>query len=238
MRIDNPQLSGSIFATGSTFLTGSVTINDYSLPLLDGIDRQILKTDGIGNITFGYPEDITVTVKNVSGTTLQKGTPVHVTGSTGNSSNVIAASASNAETMPATFVLNETLADEAEGEALIAGFIIGVNTDGFIPGTVVYVGPNGGYTQTRPTGSNLIQNLGVIIKAHPTNGSGVVLGAGRSNDVPNILPGHTWVGNSYIELLQLQHQVYQLLLQLQHLMHYLPHMKLHMRSLLLMQTLL
>src|SRR6056300_728361 len=196
MRIDNPQLSGSIFATGSTFLTGSVTINDYSLPLLDGIDRQILKTDGLGNITFGYPEDITVTVKNVSGTTLQKGTPVHVTGATGSSPNIIAASASNAETMPATFVLNETLADEAEGEALIAGFIQEVNTDGFIPGGVVYVGSNGGYTQTKPTGSALIQNLGVIIKAHPTNGSGVVLGAGRSNDVPNILPGQTWVGNS------------------------------------------
>ena len=196
MRIDNPQLSGSIFATGSTFLTGSVTINDYSLPLLDGIDRQILKTDGSGNITFGYPEDITVTVKNVSGTTLQKGTPVHVTGSAGNTSEVIAASASIADTMPATFILNETLANEAEGEALIAGFIQGVNTDGFIPGAVVYVGPYGGYVQTRPTGSNLIQNLGIITKAHPTNGSGVVLGAGRSNDVPNIQPGYTWVGNT------------------------------------------
>jgi len=126
MRIDNPQLSGSIHVTGSSLFTGSLTVNDYTFPILDGIDRQILKTDGLGNITFGYPEDITVTVKNVSGTTLQKGTPVHVTGSTGNSSNIIAASASVADTMPATFVLNETLASEAEGEALIAGFIQGV----------------------------------------------------------------------------------------------------------------
>jgi hypothetical protein len=75
------------------------------------------------------------------------------------------------------------------------GAIQGVNTTGLIAGDAVYVGANGGWTQTKPTGSNLIQNLGIVTKVGE-NGGGVVLGAGRSNDVPNIEEGYFWVGNS------------------------------------------
>ena len=97
--------------------------------------------------------------------------------------------------MPATFVLNEALADEAEGEALVVGYIQGVNTTGFDSGEVVYVGVGGGFTNVKPTGSNLIQNLGIVLKGNSTNGSGVVYGSGRSNDVPNLPPGYAWIGN-------------------------------------------
>jgi hypothetical protein len=122
--------------------------------------------------------------------------PVHVTGIVGNTSEVIAASASNAATMPAHFILNETLADDAEGLAIAIGYINGVNTGDFSEGDTVYVGANGGYTNVKPTGSNLIQNLGIVDKVDASNGSGFVLGAGRSNDVPNISPGYAWVGKN------------------------------------------
>jgi hypothetical protein len=91
--------------------------------------------------------------------------------------------------------LNETLNDGDEGEALSSGFIQGVNTAAFEVGQIVYVGESGGYTGTKPIGSNLIQNLGVVTKVGLTNGSGYILGAGRSNDLPNIQPGYVWVGN-------------------------------------------
>jgi len=60
----------------------------------------------------------------------------------------------------------------------------------------VYVGEQGGYTPVKPSGSNLIQNIGIIIKSHPSNGSVLIYGSGRSNDVPNITSGYAWVGNS------------------------------------------
>jgi len=191
-------VSGSDAALNSLNVTTALTASGNIYPTGLGEDRQILKTDGLGNITFGYPEEVVAFVKNVSGVTLFKGTPVHATqsGAMGNVVGVIAASASNASTMPATFVLNETLANEAEGEALASGFIQGVNTSGFEVGDIVYVGSNSGYTNIKPTGSNLIQNLGIVTKVDATNGSGYVLGAGRSNDIPNISPGHVWVGNS------------------------------------------
>ncbi len=191
-------VSGSDAALNSLNITTSLTASGNIYPTGLGVDRQILKTDGAGNITFGYPEDIVAIVKNVSGGTLPKGTPVHATasGALGNVVGIIAASASDASTMPATFILNETLIDEAEGEALAVGFIQGVDTSAFEVGQVVYVGPNGGYVGVKPTGSNLIQNLGVVSKVSAINGSGYILGAGRSNDVPNIQPGYAWVGNS------------------------------------------
>jgi hypothetical protein len=191
-------VSGSDAALNSLNITTSLTASGNIYPTGLGVDRQILKTDGAGNITFGYPEDIVAIVKNVSGGTLLKGTPVHATasGALGNVVGIIAASASDASTMPATFILNETLIDEAEGEALAVGFIQGVDTSAFEVGQIVYVGPNGGYVGVKPTGSNLIQNLGVVSKVSAINGSGYILGAGRSNDVPNIQPGYTWVGNS------------------------------------------
>ena len=190
--------SGSDAALNSLNVTTSLTASGNIYPTGLGVDRQILKTDGDGNISFGYAEEIVAIVKNVSGGTLQKGTPVHATasGASGNIVGIIAASSSDASTMPATFVLNETLNDGDEGEALSSGFIQGVNTAAFEVGQIVYVGESGGYTGTKPTGSNLIQNLGVVTKVGLTNGSGYILGAGRSNDLPNIQPGYVWVGNA------------------------------------------
>jgi hypothetical protein len=179
--------------------TGSITINGYNLPLTDGVDGQAIITDGDGVLTF---DDIKVytQVKNISGTTLVKGTPVHATASasppSGNVSEVIAASASLGAAMPATFILDEDVANDTEGRAIAVGYIKGVNTTGFTVGDIVYVGPNGGYTNVKPTGSDLIQNLGVITRVDNTNGAGFIYGSGRSNDVPNILEGYAWVGNS------------------------------------------
>ena len=137
-----------------------------------------------------------VQVKNDSGGTLVKGTPVHATGVTGTVADVIAARADTASAMPATYVLNEELADGAEGQAIISGTITGVDTSSFSPGDVIYVGATGGFTNVKPTGTNLIQNLGVVTKSNANTGSGVVLGAGRANDVPNIPNGQAWIGNA------------------------------------------
>lgn len=150
--------------------------------------------------TFDLTEVETVysTVRNVSGGLIQKGTPLAVVpGQTsGNVSDVVPAEADNPERMPAVFIANEDIANELEGQVVVFGEITGIDTSLFDSGTTVYVAPGGGWTDTKPTGANLIQNLGIITKSHPSNGGGVVMGAGRSNDVPNIANGYAWVGNA------------------------------------------
>jgi len=186
-------VSGSTEVTGSSSVTGSFSLNGYSLPEIDGDDGQVIMTDGEGTLVFN---DVVkyVTVKNIETVTLQKGTPVHATSSVGNTVEVVAASASLARTMPATFVLNESLDPDQEGRAILTGFINGVNTSAFNEGDVVYVGESSGYTNVKPTGTNLIQNLGIVTKIDVSNGSGYVYGSGRSNDVPNLLNGEVFFG--------------------------------------------
>jgi hypothetical protein len=188
--------TSSLQLSGSLNISGSFTTNDLTYPTTDGDAGDSLITDGDGNLSFTRPS-VLANVKNISGVTLIKGTPVHATGSLGNSSTVVPASASAVNSMPATFILNETLVDGAEGTALLSGFINGVNTSLFEAGDVLYVGSNGGYTNIRPTGSdNLIQNLGIVTKVHSSNGSGYIYGSGRSNDVPNLPHGKIWVGSA------------------------------------------
>jgi hypothetical protein len=193
-------LSGSDAALNSLNVTTAFTASGLIYPTIDGEDGQAIITDGDGLLSF---QDIKVyaQVKNISGGTLQKGTPVHATASAspppGNLVEVIAASASIASSMPATFVLDESLTNGQEGRAISVGNIGGVNTSGFTVGDIVYVGVNGGYTNIKPTGStNLIQNLGIVTRVDAINGSGFIYGSGRSNDIPNIPQGFAWIGNA------------------------------------------
>lgn len=185
--------TNTVQITGSLTVSGSLGTNNYTLPLADGTDGQVIMTDGAGSLVYN---DVVkyVNVKNVASATLVKGTPIHVTGATGNTPEIIAASASLASTMPATFVLNEDLAPTAEGRAILSGYINGVNTSGFTEGDIVYVAADGGYTNVKPTGSNLIQNLGVVTKVDVTNGSGYIYGSGRSAATPNLLTGEVFFG--------------------------------------------
>jgi hypothetical protein len=195
--VDPFPYTGSAVITGSLNIIGQFTASGFNYPTIAGNEGEAIVINQDGNLQFAYPKAITERVKNVSGGPLLKGVPVHATGSgtSGNIVGVIAADAGVPAKMPATYVLNEDLANGAEGEALAVGYIQGVNTTGLIEGEVVYVAVGGGWTQTKPTGSALIQNLGVVTKVG-TNGSGVVLGAGRSNDLPNIKAGSFWVGNA------------------------------------------
>lgn len=137
-----------------------------------------------------------IEVRNTSGGTLLKGTPVYATGVTGNTPDVDASRADDSAKMPAKYVLDEDIANNAKGQAIISGVIEDIDTSSFSPGDVIYVGATGGFTNVKPTGTNLIQNLGVVTKSNANTGSGVVLGAGRANDVPNIPDGQVWIGNA------------------------------------------
>jgi hypothetical protein len=138
------------------------------------------------------------TVKNVSGATILKGTPLAVVAgqTSGNVSDVVPANAADPTKMPAVFIANQDILNEAEGEAVLFGNLTGVDTSLYQSGTTVYVAPGGGWTATKPVWPNKIQNLGVITKQHATNGAGIVTGVGRANDLPNLTAGKIWVGSA------------------------------------------
>lgn len=182
--------------TGSLLTTAS--FSDPTLTFTKG-DASTFGID-LTDLNVDNALRTTITIKNVSSGAILKGTPCFITasGTSGNVAGVIPASASVASSMPAGVVANEDLLTTGdEGVGIVVGWINGVDTSAFTSGDSVYVGENGGYTNVRPTGaSNLVQKLGNIEKVDASNGSGVVSGAGRSNDVPNISPGYIWVGGT------------------------------------------
>ena len=136
------------------------------------------------------------TVKNETGGTLTKGTLVYVTGISGDKPTVAPADSTSASHMPAVGVLDENIADDAEGRMLIVGKLSGVDTSAFAEGDTVYVNGSGQFTNVRPTSeTELVQNMGFVTKVHATQGGMIIYGSGRSNDVPNLDTGHVFIGN-------------------------------------------
>jgi hypothetical protein len=191
----------------------NITINDeYTLPSADGTADQIITTDGAGQLSFvdqstinaGNAEHVVIYAKNTSGASISKGTPVYITGTVGATDTVqiAPADASDSAKMPAVGLLDDTLANNAFGYVITGGFMDNITTDpidGSTPSSndTVYVKAGGGLTLTKPTGSNLIQNVAKVGKVSGGNaGSLIVSSILRTNDVPNLTTGKIWVGSA------------------------------------------
>lgn len=187
--------TGSLYGTSSIAITASYALANIITASNDFAEVTFTKGNGSTFLINATPRKVIESVKNTSGIILAKGTPCYVSGSTGNTTHIYPADAGDASKMPATIVLDEQLANGQEGYGIISGFINGVNTSTFQEGQNVYVAVGGGYTNVKPTGSALVQKLGNVVKVG-VNGSGLITGAGRTNDIPNITSGYVWVGDN------------------------------------------
>lgn len=173
---------------------------------LDDVDRDSVKRDGyylrydaasgkfVGDVgtsgSSGSTDAATVSfnVKNGSGVTLTKGTPVYANTAVGASGKTVIglADASIPGRMPAIGVLSQDLANNGEGKILVVGVLENLDTSSFDVGQVLYVAPGGGLTNIRPTSSDhLIQNIAKVTRSQQQTGQILVEGSGRTNQVPN-----------------------------------------------------
>jgi len=166
------------------------------LEKLSGADYDAVWTDRVNAKT------IYENVKNVSGVTLPKGTPVYKIGIVGNTPTVGIARADDPDKL-AMAVLDEELIDEAEGRALVLGEIRGVDTSSFATGDFVYLGTTGGYTNVKPTASDVaVQFLGVVFRAAAApQGSGFITGT-LTPDLVKFQDSkfYGWNGTDWIEI--------------------------------------
>jgi len=194
-RLDNIELTTqSLEEKNNTLETFTQSL--YETASNDFSEITLTKVDGSTQVLDVTPRQVVESVKNGNGQQLLKGTPVYASGSVGNAQLVFPASASDATTMPAVYILAQTLDPDEEGLGYTHGFINGVNTSLFDAGDEIYVGVNGGYTNTPPTGStNFIQKLGTVVRSDVNNGSGVIQ-IDSIRGLPNIEEGYAWVGDS------------------------------------------
>jgi len=129
---------------------------------------------------------------------VSKGDPLYITGyNTGQERITVAkADASDSAQMPSIGLAAADGAISTNGQAVTIGSLEDVDTSSFSVGDVLYVAAGGGLTATKPTGTNLIQNVGKVGRSNAINGEIVVMAIGRSNDLPNLAEGMMWIGDS------------------------------------------
>ena len=202
-RGNNADFSGKILASGEP----AFALDTATLKIGDGVTTWaslsgLTATAGGGSMndvvddtspTLGGElnldnNDIVIDCKNSTGSPINAGTPVYVAGyySANGKPLVAPAVANDSSKMPAIGVLNSSLADGVEGTVGVMGVVSQINTNSFDVGDVLYVAATGGLTNTKPTGdTELIQNLGRVLRKDASQGRMILLGSGRSNDVPN-----------------------------------------------------
>lgn len=178
--------------------------SDFTDPTAANAIDLKAKIDFIIDSYANYTDLVLVEVKNTSGSPISKGTPVYITGTVGATDvlTIAPADAANSAKMPATGLVYSTLANNEFGHVIVTGLLTQITTnpiDGLTPtvNQTVYVKPGGGLTLTKPTGTNLIQNVGKVGRVSGGgSGSIAVANIQRSNDIPNLAQNNLWIGNA------------------------------------------
>ena len=136
--------------------------------------------------------------KAQAGEALAKGDVVYLNGISGNTTIVFKADADVPAEMPAFGVVAAAASINNPVDVYTSGILQGLNTSAFSEGDELFVSNTPGVlSDTPPTGeSSQLQKLAKVTRSHASAGSIFIMGAGRTNAVPNLNTGRLFVGNS------------------------------------------
>jgi cytoskeletal protein CcmA (bactofilin family) len=211
----NVEVTKDLIVTGNTHLEGPNVFITHTMDFLDPTTAIVtdlnsnveVKLNQLANVVIGTKalanEDMLVYDGSNWTNQLQnhtflyakaeeviaKGDAVYATGTVGNNTFSIRKAQSNSSaTMPALGLAYQAFTLNQQGLIVTFGRSDGINTDNFITGETVYVSnvTAGALSNVKPYGAtDLIQNIGLVVKGHPSTGIVSVTGVGRSNDIPN-----------------------------------------------------
>ena len=199
-------ISGQVLSTDASGTLSWVTSSDNQTL------EEVLTQGNTTTIAISSSADITTTAQfngDINGALLQKviaaevlskGDVVYISGGTGANPEVSKANASDSTKMPALGIMKENLNNiNDEGECITSGELTGVDLTGIATGAELFVSSAtaGELVTTAPTGeANLIQKIGKVIKGDSSGGALTVLGAFRTNAVPNLNSAKIFLGNA------------------------------------------
>jgi hypothetical protein len=140
-----------------------------------GDTTQYIAGDG-SLITFpvaGQSGTLVREVRNTTGATLTKGTIVYISGATGNKPTVSKAIATGDSTSAQTFgMCQANISNNSNGYVVCVGDLGGLDTSGLTEGAQLYLSSTtaGTYTTTKQLAPNHLVYIGVVTRAHPTQG--------------------------------------------------------------------
>ena len=158
-----------------TYLTGGevTSINFGGATSLSwNSDEGTLEFPVNADVTLQVGQENLIHVKNLSGSTLNNGAVVRVTGASGSKLTVdLANNTSDAVSADTIAVMTQSLNNNAVGYATTEGLVRGLNTSSYTEGAVLWLDGAGVFTQSKPlTPLHLVQ-VGYVVRSHPTQGS-------------------------------------------------------------------
>lgn len=201
--------SETLTISGDTGITTSTTTNGVSIDLDDtavtpgtyGSSETVpvITVDQQGRITAAsevLAPPVLVEVHNQTASDIAKGKPVYVSGTHSSGKPTIElADNDGSGTYPAIGLVYDTITAGTDGYVIISGLLSNVATGTYTAGQALYLDSTpGDLTVTRPTASTeKVQKVGLVTRSHASNGSILIIGAGRTNDINNELVALTGV---------------------------------------------
>ena len=180
------QISGTL--TNQLDLVAALALKaDLASPALSGVPTAptaptLTSTTQLATTAFVQQElaagtavakNLEVYVRNQTGATLTAGTIVYINGSTGNRPTVTKAQANNDANSAQTFGFTKTsIANNGFGYVIVRGELENVDTSALTEGQQLYLSPTtaGTWTTTKPSAPQHMVYVGIVVRAHPTQG--------------------------------------------------------------------
>ena len=120
---------------------------------------------------------ISLEVRNNSGATIAKGTPVYISGYS-TKPTIAKSDSDDLTTFPVVGITQSSISNSADGVIIISGVFEGIDTSSYTAGDILYVANGGGLTDTIPaSGSGAIA---VVAKSNASTGI-IIIGQPKGN---------------------------------------------------------
>ena len=164
--------------TESDWTDPDPTTVEGALDTLAGEKITAATTDTLTNKTvndfsnFVGADEVRVEARNVSGSTIDAGTPIYISGYNVGVEliEIEPADATSAATMPCVAIAETDIANGTSGSVVAIGGVLDIDTSSFTAGDRLYVDTTAGTFTTTPPASN-IQEVAFVLRSHATLGA-------------------------------------------------------------------
>ena len=174
---------GTVTSVGASITGDSITISNSPISTSGTLafafaGNSTQYVNGAGNlVTFpgiiNEAQNLITEVYNKTGATLTKGTVVYINGGQGNLPSVTKALATGDSTSAQTYgIVRNDITNNNNGYVVVAGRISDLDTQAYTEGTQLYLSPTtaGTFTSTKPYAPQHLVYVGIVVRAHPTQG--------------------------------------------------------------------
>ncbi len=157
-----------IYVNASETSSMAVSSSLYAITASYAVSTSFAVTSSLSETTLRT----TVYVKNVSGTQIDKGKVVRISGATGDNPLIVTASfLTEGQSANTLGITTQNIPNDDFGYVITEGVLLGVNTNGMSAGQLLYLGEGGSFTTTPPTAPNHGVRLGEVLRVQQNNGS-------------------------------------------------------------------